>query len=268
VSDVGCGRRGAWVIGSHIEAVGWAECLARIGEWATMRSSRYVCLCNVHSLVTARRDPAFRRIIGRADLAAPDGAPVAWCLRRLGYPGQPRISGPDLMWRCCARAAALRLPVFLYGGYPATLARLAARLKSEFPGLEIAGCEAPPFRLPTAGEDAATVRAIARSGARIVFVALGCPRQEAWMAAHRGSVPAVMMGVGAAFDFHAGSLRRAPRWMQRAGLEWLHRLAAEPRRLWRRYLVTNTLFAAYLLGERLTAGRKKGQTRSGAGPAP
>jgi len=255
------GRTGASVLGSHIDAVDWGACLDRIFDWARAGESRYVCLCNAHSVVTARRDPAFARVLGAADLAVPDGAPVAWCLRRLGFPRQRRIAGPDLMWKTCARAAAEDVPVFLCGGTAATLERLAARLKREFPRLKLAGSLSPPFRKLTGDDHAAIVRAVERSGARIVFVGLGCPSQEEWMAARRGALPAVMIGVGAAFDFHAGAVRRAPRWMREAGLEWLHRLLAEPRRLWRRYLVTNALFLTYLLGDSMAGDRRRSVER-------
>jgi N-acetylglucosaminyldiphosphoundecaprenol N-acetyl-beta-D-mannosaminyltransferase len=251
-------KSGATVLGSHIDAVEWNECLDRIVEWAFSRESRYVCMCNVHVVVTARREPNFRRIVNRADLATPDGAPIAWCLRRLGFPSQQRINGPDLMWRCCARAAEAGLSVFLYGSSLETLELLSARLAREFPGLRLAGYYSPPFRDLTAEEDAHVVQLIENSGAQIVFVALGCPKQEAWMAEHRDRIRAVMIGVGAAFPYHAGVLRRAPHWMQEAGLEWLHRLLSEPRRLWRRYLVTNTLFCTYLIGEFLGGHRRRG----------
>jgi N-acetylglucosaminyldiphosphoundecaprenol N-acetyl-beta-D-mannosaminyltransferase len=220
-----------------------------VARWAAARESRYVCLCNAHSVVTARRDPRFARVLAGADLALPDGAPIAWRMRRRGHPRQQRLSGPDVMWSCCISAAAAGLPVFLLGGTPETLARLAARLRRELPGLRLAGTLAPPFRPMASAEEAAIAARINASGARLVFVGLGCPKQERWMAAQHSRVGAVMLGVGAAFDFHAGVVPRAPRWMQRAGLEWLHRLATEPRRLWRRYLVTNTLFVVYLLGE-------------------
>lgn len=251
-------KSGATVLGSHIDAVEWNECLDRIVQWAFSRESRYVCMCNVHVAVTARREPGFRRIVNQADLATPDGAPIAWCLRRLGFPSQQRINGPDLMWRCCARAAQEGLSVFLYGSSQEILEPLSARLAREFPGLRLAGYYSPPFRDLTAEEDAHAVRLIENSGAHIVFVALGCPKQEAWMAGHRDRIRAVMIGVGAAFPYHAGVLPRAPHWMQEAGLEWLHRLLSEPRRLWRRYLVTNTLFCTYLIGEFLGAHRRKG----------
>ena len=232
--------------------LGWDDAVARIAAWAGQRVSRVVCICNVHSVVTARQDPAFAAALAQADLATPDGAPVAWMLRRLGHAGQARINGPDLMWRCCADAAARGTPVYLYGGTEEVLARLQQRLRAAFPALRIAGAASPPFRTLSAEEDAAAVAAINASGAGVVWVSLGCPKQELWMHAHRGRVHVVMVGVGAAFDYHAGTTPRAPLWMQQAGLEWLHRLASEPRRLGRRYLVTNTLFivaaARQLLG--------------------
>lgn len=196
---------------------------------------------NVHVVVSASCDAAYRDIINGSDMATPDGAPVAWMMRRQGYTGQPRISGPDLMWALCERAEKEHLPVYCYGCTPATLALLEARLRAAFPALRIA-MESPPFRALSAEEDAAAVARINASGAGLVFVGLGCPKQERWMAEHRGRIHAVMIGVGAAFDFHAGTVRRAPAWMRDRGLEWLHRLLSEPRRLWRRYLVTNTLF--------------------------
>ncbi|MCA1978453.1 MAG: WecB/TagA/CpsF family glycosyltransferase [Thiobacillus sp.] len=229
------------VLGARIDAISWAAALDRLLGWARARDSRYVTICNVHVVVSASRDAAYRDIINCADMATPDGAPVAWMLRRQGFAGQPRISGPDLMWALCERCAAEGLPIYCYGSTDATLARLAQRLRAAFPALKLA-VESPPFRALTPEEDAAAVARIHESGAGIVFVGLGCPKQERWMAEHRGRVNAVMIGVGAAFDFHAGTVKRAPEWMRNNGLEWLHRLLSEPRRLWKRYLVTNTLF--------------------------
>jgi N-acetylglucosaminyldiphosphoundecaprenol N-acetyl-beta-D-mannosaminyltransferase len=163
-------------------------------------------------------------------------------LRRLGHPDQQRISGPDLMMALCEQAAALGQPVALLGSTPQTLDKLRAALLRCWPGLRVAESIAPPFRPLTAEEDEAMVQRLNGSGAGLVFVGLGCPKQELWMAAHRGRVNAVMLGVGAAFDFHAGNIARAPMWMQRNGLEWLHRLFSEPGRLWQRYLVTNSAF--------------------------
>lgn len=213
-----------------------------------------VCICNVHSVVTATREPSFHDAVSSADLATPDGAPVAWMLRRLGAPGQRRVTGPDLMRDYCAYAAATAESIFLYGSSESTLAALQSSLLRRWPALRIAGAWSPPFRALTAQEDDDVVRRINVSGASTVWVSLGCPKQELWMAAHRGRIHAVTIGVGAAFDFHAGTLPRAPRWMRESGLEWLHRLCGEPRRLWKRYLLTNTVFilaaARQLLGTR------------------
>jgi len=241
----------AAVLGTRVDAASAEAYADRMLTWAHRGESRCVCACNVHTVVSARLSRDFAWLIDHADLRVPDGAPIAWHLRRDGFSQQQRVSGPDLMWQCCARAADEGLPVFLYGSSDATLEQLAARLRRAFPALRIAGSLAPPFRPPNSQEDARVVRAIANSGARLVFVGLGCPKQEAWMLYHRDSIPAVMLGAGAAFDFHAGTVQRAPLWMQRAGLEWLHRLCQQPGRLWQRYLVTNTLFLAWTLAELL-----------------
>ena len=235
-------RRGAHVLGAFVDALTWDEALARISAWAAARESRYVCLCNAHMVVTTMQDQYFLRVVNEADMATPDGIPVAWMLRRLGFREQQRMSGANLMWRYLALAEARGDAAYFYGGTDATLTLLSARLRAAFPGLRIAGTYSPPFRPLTLEEDAEDVARINDSGAGAVFVGLGCPKQETWMAAHRGRIRAVMFGVGAAFEFHAGVINRAPLWMQRWGLEWLHRLCSEPRRLWKRYLVTNTLF--------------------------
>lgn len=237
-------RAGARILGAYIDAVGWDETLQTIDRWGRERRSSYVCICNAHSVVAARGLPEVGGAIEAADMATPDGMPVAFMLRRLGFAGQERINGPDLMWRYCAVASRSGVGVFFYGTTAATLAALRSRLSAAFPDLIIAGMHAPPFRPLTPEEDEEVVRMINRSGAGVVFVGLGCPKQELWMARHRKTIEAVMVGVGAAFDFHAGTLRRAPLWMQRSGLEWLHRLGTDPRRLWKRYLFTNTLFIA------------------------
>ena len=235
-------RLRASVIKASIDALTWDDAIGRISSWATRRESRYVCITNAHSVVTGWRDKYFGEILEEADLVTPDGAPVAWMLRRLGYRDQERINGPDLMWRYCEYAAANDQTIYLYGGSQETLSQLQAMLAERVPKLRIAGAYSPPFRPLTPQEDSAAVQLINDSGAGTVWVSLGCPNQERWMAEHRGRVQAVMIGVGAAFDYHAGMIQRAPQWMQQSGLEWLHRLFSEPRRLWKRYLVTNTLF--------------------------
>jgi N-acetylglucosaminyldiphosphoundecaprenol N-acetyl-beta-D-mannosaminyltransferase len=230
------------VLSVKIDAVSWDQAIARIHHWASRHESRYVCATNVHSVVTAGHDDDFGKVIRSADMVTPDGAPVAWMLRSQGFADQDRIDGPSLMWKYCEHAAQTGESIYLYGGRPETLEILQQRLKMAFPTLVIAGAYSPPFHTPTAEEDEADVARINASGAGTVWVSLGCPKQEHWAAAHRGRVNAVMIGVGAAFNFHAGTATRAPLWMQKNGLEWVHRLCNEPGRLWKRYLVTNTLF--------------------------
>lgn len=230
------------VFGSQIDSLTWENTINQISQWSLSRESRVVCICNSHSVVTARQQPFFRSIIHRSDMATADGAPVAWLLRRLGAHNQARINGPDLMIRYCAHAETTGESIYLYGASDSTLALLRQSLTTRFPKLRIAGSFSPPFRTLSIEEDASIVEMINQSGAGVVWVGLGCPKQEKWMDDHRGRIQAVMVGVGAAFDYHAGTIQRAPLWMQRNGLEWLHRLFSEPRRLWKRYLVTNSLF--------------------------
>jgi N-acetylglucosaminyldiphosphoundecaprenol N-acetyl-beta-D-mannosaminyltransferase len=248
-------RRGAYVLDSHIDAINWEDVMSRIVSWGAQHQSRYVTLCNVHSLVTASQSGQFNDVIGHADMALPDGAPVAWALRREGFSAQQRINGPDLTWRYLAVAEKIGQRVFFCGSTPETLSKLQARIQQQFPKLRIAGMVSPPYRELTAEEDQAYVDQINQSGAHVVFVGLGCPKQEAWMAAHRGRIQAVMLGVGAAFDYHAGTVQRAPKWMQKLGMEWLHRLCSEPRRLAKRYAVTNSVFI-YRMAKAMLVGNQ------------
>jgi N-acetylglucosaminyldiphosphoundecaprenol N-acetyl-beta-D-mannosaminyltransferase len=189
-----------------------------------------------------------------ADLTAPDGMPLVFGLRRLGLPRSTRVYGPALMRAVLAEAARRGVPVGFYGAAPHVLAALRSRMRSRLEGLEVAYAVSPPFRELSSAEDRDAVAEMNASGARILFVGLGCPKQERWMAAHQGSVHMPMLGVGAAFDFLAGEKRQAPRWMQRAGLEWLFRLATEPKRLWKRYLKHNPRFVI-LFGLQLIRSR-------------
>jgi N-acetylglucosaminyldiphosphoundecaprenol N-acetyl-beta-D-mannosaminyltransferase len=250
-------RRGVHVLGAFIDALSWDETLGLIQGWARARAPRSVCCCNAHSLVTMRSEPEVEAAIGAADLAVPDGMPVAWMMRKLGFTQQARLNGPDLMWRYCAVAEREGTSIFLYGNREETLRALQARLAAAFPRLRLAGAIAPPFRSLSVAEDQAVVAQINGSGAGVVFVSLGCPKQEMWMDAHHDRIMAVQIGVGAAFDYHAGTLKRAPLWMQHRGMEWLHRLCTEPRRLWRRYLFTNLMFVLGA-GRQLLGGRARG----------
>jgi len=242
-------RSGALVLRSWVDAGDMESLLHRIFGWAERRESRYICTINVHSAVTADWNARYREVVNRADGNTADGWPVAWVMRRQGHAGQPRVCGPDLMWRIASQAATQDKSIYLYGGTPDTLVALERRLREAFPDLRIAGSFSPPFRPLSHEEDEQAVAAINESGAAIVMVGLGCPKQEMWMAEHRGRVHAVMVGVGAAFDFLSGRVPRAPIWMQRAGLEWLHRLAQEPLRLGARYLNTNTWFVCRTAGQ-------------------
>ena len=230
------------ILGTRVDALSWEQAVSRILRWAQLRSSRYVCLCNVHTVVSAGHDPGLQAALEAADMATADGAPIAWLMRRRGWADQQRINGPDLMWRTLAEAERLQIPVFFYGSSTATLTRLDTVVRHTFPALLVAGQLSPPFRALSPEEDAVDCATINDSGARLVLIGLGCPKQEKWMTSHRGRIHAVMLGVGAAFDYHAGTIRRAPASWQRLGLEWLYRLGSEPARLMKRYLLTNTLF--------------------------
>jgi N-acetylglucosaminyldiphosphoundecaprenol N-acetyl-beta-D-mannosaminyltransferase len=233
---------GAFILGCFINAGSWDHTINRIHTWGSKHESRYVCICNVHSLVTARQNKVFRNALINADMATPDGMPITWMLRQMGYPNQQRINGPDLMWNYCEIAERMSQSIFLYGSTQKTLDNLVRRLRISFPKLLIAGTYSPPFGKLSNEEDAEIIDIINNASAHVVFVSLGCPKQELWMQDHRGKINAVMVGVGAAFDYHAGTIKRAPLWMQHHGLEWLHRLYSEPRRLWKRYMVTNSIF--------------------------
>ncbi len=256
-SDAAAPRDTRLVLGVPVDVIGWDSVVARIIDWGRERVGRATYLCNVHVAVTASRDPHLARALADGDLVLPDGAPVAWMQRRLGAVGQSRIDGPNLMGRVCAAAERDGVSIYLLGGSPAALATLEKELVARFSRLRIAGTCSPPYRDLTDEENLRLVTAINDSDAGIVFVGLGCPKQELWIARYRSDVRAVMLGVGAAFDFHAKLKPRAPAWMQRSGLEWLHRLGSEPRRLWRRYAFTNSVFIIHAVRQ-LTTRRTLG----------
>ncbi len=230
------------VLGMKVHAVGFQEAVERIVAWAIARESRYVCVANVHMIMEACDHPEYRQVVNRADLVVPDGMPLVWMLRRLGFPRQERVSGPDLTPALLSRAEEQGIRVGFYGSTLEVMEKLLHKSRSQWPRLQVVYTYSPPFRPLTPEEDRQVTEEIRRSGVQMLFVGLGCPRQERWMAEHRGKIPAVMLGVGAAFDFLAGSKPRAPRWMRKHGLEWLFRLLSEPRRLWRRYVLLNPRF--------------------------
>lgn len=245
-----------YILGMRVDATSYARATEQIMRWAEVEESRYVCVANVHMVMEAYDDPGFRAIVNSADLVTPDGMPLVWVLRRMGFPTQQRVYGPTLTLWVAREAARRGIPVGFYGGHPEVAQGISENLRAKFPGLQVSYCYSPPFRPLTPQEDEQVVQAINEAGVRILFVGLGCPKQERWMAQHKDRIRAVMIGVGAAFDFHAGRVRQAPPWLQERGLEWLFRLLMEPRRLWRRYLWHNPRFVALVARQLL---REKAQ---------
>jgi N-acetylglucosaminyldiphosphoundecaprenol N-acetyl-beta-D-mannosaminyltransferase len=231
------------VLGVGVSAINMAQALETIEGWISRGDRRYVCVSGVHGIMESQADPVLRDIHNSAGLVTPDGMPLVWLSRMHGHEHVERVYGPDLMLALCGRSGSRGYRHFLYGGAGVVPALLTARLPQRFPRLIIVGRYSPPFRPLTAEEDADVVRMINESGADIVWVGLSTPKQERWMREHVGRLEAAaLIGVGAAFDFHAGVKKQAPRWMQRNGLEWLFRLGSEPRRLWKRYLINNPRF--------------------------
>lgn len=230
------------ILGMRVDATSYLHAAATICESAERKESRYVCIATVNNVMEAYDSQAFQTVMNQADLVTPDGMPLVWSLRLLGHKGATRVYGPDLTPVLLESAAAAQIPVGFYGGSPEVLAKLIEVVHRRFEKVEVSYSYSPPFRPLSPEEDRQVVDDINQSGARILFMGLNTPKQDYWMAAHKGRVQAVMVGVGAAFDFLAGTKPQAPRWMMRNGLEWLFRLATEPRRLWKRYLKHNPRF--------------------------
>lgn len=239
------------VLGVNVAVSSYDEVVQRSLAWAGQRESRALCFANVHMIMEAADDPAFLRELNGADVVNPDGAPLVWALHALGARKAQRVCGPDFMALMLAAAERAGVPVGFYGASQATLDALVAAVRLRHPNLDVAYVESPPFRPLTPEEDLAAVDRIASSRTRLLFVGLGCPKQERWIVEHLGRVPAVMFAVGAAFDFIAGNKRRAPRWLRRCGLEWVFRFATEPRRLAMRYFKHNPRFVLRFLRQLL-----------------
>ena len=261
VMNVAPGKQ--FVVSVNISKTSYAEVVELCRQWANERAmdssapSHYICVTSVHGIILAKDSPQFAEVINSADIATPDGMPVVWALRSFGCAGQQRVYGPTLMLELCGSAAKQGQRIYLYGGHPDVLPLLETRLHERFPELRIVGRHSPPFRTVSAEEDLQIQRAIRDSGADLVFVGISTPKQEQWMYEHRRAFPGVtMIGVGAAFDFHAGRTAQAPAWMQRLGLEWFFRLASEPGRLWRRYLLVTPRFVPLWLVQRLKTVRE------------
>lgn len=243
------------IFGCNISPTNMERCLEAVDKRVFSGEGGYICFVNVHVAVTASEDSCLRQIINSAFMAVPDGKPIAFLVKRRATANTGQVAGPDFMSYCLEKAKGKKH--FFYGGAPETLKALTQTIKNDFPQAEIAGSYSPPFRHLTPEEDSEITEMIQRAKPDIVWVGLGAPKQEKWMAAHYEALrPAVLMGVGAAFDFHAGTIARAPEWMRSMGLEWLHRLSSEPRRLWRRYLSTNAKFLFMLIADAATGRRR------------
>jgi len=236
------------ILGVNVSPVPFTGVLEMIESWIEAGTKKYICCTPVSSVMAAHDDKKVMDAINGAGLAVPDGMPIVWIVQLAGFPNQDRVYGPDLLTSVCGLSEKKGYSHFFYGGQPGIPERLVGNLKHQFPCLKVAGTYCPPFRPLTAEEDSGIIDEINRNSPDIVWVGLGSPKQDLWMSEHYQKLDAkVCIGIGAAFDFHAGRVKQAPRWMQRSGLEWVYRLWQEPTRLWRRYLVGNPMFVFFLI---------------------
>jgi len=226
------------VVGFPVTALPFQAQIELILQWANQRFSKVICVANVHMLMEAHSNPAFGSILANADMVTPDGMPIVWLMKIMGDRDQDRVAGMDILMALCHQMSFQQTSIFFVGSEPSILNKIRQRLHQEFPKLKIAGMEPLPFRPLTLEEDEAIVQKINASGAGVILVSLGCPKQEIWMSQHQGKVRAVMIGLGGAFPVYAGVHKWAPLWIRQTGFEWLYRLIQEPQRLWRRYFVT------------------------------
>ncbi len=240
------------ILGVGVSAVDIPGVCEIVADWIARGARRYVCVTGVHGIMESRRDQSLRQIHNESGLTVPDGMPTVWAGRFARAEGMDRVYGPEMMLAICERSVAAGWSSFFYGGGPGVADKLEAEMLRRFPGMKSAGTHMPPFRPLTENEDAEVVEKINSAGPQLIWVGLSTPKQERWMAAHveRLKGPCVLFGVGAAFDVNAGIRADAPRWVKRLGLQWLHRLFQEPRRLWRRYLVNNPAFVLAVLRQK------------------
>jgi N-acetylglucosaminyldiphosphoundecaprenol N-acetyl-beta-D-mannosaminyltransferase len=244
------------VLGVFVDATNLTDGTLQVMRWIAEEKKTYVCVTGVHGIMESQRDPDLKRVHNSAGLVTPDGMPLVYISRAAGHPACGRVYGPDFMLEILRESVVHGYRHFFFGATPKTLNRLTERLQKRYPGLQIAGTYSPPFRPLTEFERADIVAQMNNSSPHVVWVGLSTPKQERWMADYRPSLEApVLIGVGAAFDFHAGTVRQAPAWMQPLCLEWLFRLLVEPRRLWKRYLSNNPVFIVALAAQWL--GLKK-----------
>lgn len=243
------------IIKSGINKTTYNDVIDKVHEWCRNKESRYICISNVHMVMEAYDDVKFQEILNGADIATPDGMPLVYMQKKLGHIDAERVDGPELTLRLCDYAQKNNLNVGFYGSAKETIDLLTKNISNLYPDLKIGYSMSPPFRELTENERKEITNDINNSKIDILFVGLGCPKQEYWMAGHKGIINSVMVGVGAAFDIHAGNVRRPPMWIRKIGFEWLYRLISEPKRLWKRYFKHNPRFI--LLGIKQIIGEKK-----------
>ena len=244
------------ILGVRVSAINMTMAIDTINTWIQEKRQNYVCVTPVHSIMLCQDDENLRHIYNTAGLVTPDGMPVVWLCQLQGFRHVERVYGPDLMMAICQHSMSNGYRHFFYGSTTSTLRQLEANLKDRFPNLQVAGSYSPPFGPLTVEEDEEIINIINAAEPDIVWVGLGAPKQELWMYEHLGRIKApTLIGVGAAFDFHANVKKQAPLWMQRNGLEWLFRFISEPHRLWRRYLINNPLFIFLILLQYLKSRR-------------
>jgi N-acetylglucosaminyldiphosphoundecaprenol N-acetyl-beta-D-mannosaminyltransferase len=246
-----------YIIGMRVDYTTYESATRQVIEWAKAGEHRAVSLSAVNNVMESYYNAEFRKLMNSCDMVTSDGQPLAWALRLLGIRGATRVYGPDLTLHVCEEAARQEIPIALYGGTNQSIHDFVQFLENRYPGIRIVCKISPPFRAISAEEDAEYTRQIVESGARILFVGIGCPKQERWMVEHRERIPATILAVGAAFDFHSGRVTQAPRWMMRMGLEWLFRFCMEPKRLWKRYIWRNPHFVALFVWQLLTSPREQ-----------
>ncbi len=238
------------LLGVNIESVDLEEAFQRVLKLLPNRKGDFFCLTNIHVVMVCQKDPVLKKVLNQSAVNFPDGKGLAMGLNMLGHPIRFKVRGTDLMLRLCKHASQNRLKIFLYGSSEETLKKLKRSLREKFPGLYIAGAISPPFRPLSEEEDSLIVKAINDTESDFLFVALGAPKQEKWMSNHKGSIKPIQIGVGAAFDFIAGNIKQAPLWMQKAPLEWLHRMPQQKKKTIRRMLLVPPFFLKVFMQSR------------------
>ena len=261
------GMRTFDVLGVNVAEITSQRLCALIEKWVCEKTSAYVCFADVHSVMIAQNNRTALNALNSADVVSPDGTPLVWIGRTLRKFSVERVSGPDFMLHFIDSSTKMGIRHYFYGGGPGVAELLASRFQELYPDFQVAGWDTPPFRPLTLAEDRDAMRKIYEARADVVWVGLGAPKQEIWMEQHKGQLSGMtLLGVGAAFDMHAGIVSRAPVWMRQSGLEWLHRLLSEPRRLWKRYVVLAPIFICKVVFSEIISGKNRGHSRRGARP--